>query len=177
MGFFDSFQPEKWAQLGTSLGLTPFRPVESYAPGMCFRRVERTRGFPAQGEAPTFQHWLWGKRRGVDVVVLQYETGSGSSSTTWTACIAPIDPPLYLGLEVSSENFFTRLFGGEDITVGLPEADNKLRIKSYDPARAALLLSPADEAGRNLLHHLVGLTRAFTTVVTDSLAPESTATR
>jgi hypothetical protein len=165
---FDSFRPEKWRELGISLGLRRSRPSEAFAPSMCFRRIERSRGEPAEGEPPHFGHWLWGSRQGLDVVVLQYETGCGSSRTTWTAAIARIDPPLWLGLEVRSEGFIDRVFGEPDVSLGDRAFDDKLRIRSFDPARAALLLSPGDADGRRLLEYLVQAVRVFSTRVTDS---------
>lgn len=168
MGFFDAFKPQNWTALAAALGLAPYKPIQGYSEKMCFRRMDRMRGAPAVGESPSFAHWLWGKHRGADVVVLQYETGSGSSSTTWTAAVARIDPPLGLGLEVGAENFFNRLFGGADVSVGHPESDEKLRIHSLDPQRTAMLLSPADEAGRNLLRYMSNLVHTYTSQVGDS---------
>ena len=168
MGLFDSLRPEKWAALARTLGFSPYRPHRGYDEAMCFRRMERVRGLVATHETPSFQHWLWGVHHGTATVLIQYETGGGSSQTAWTAAIARIDPPLNLGLEVSSENFFNRLFGGRDIAVGDAAADRQLRIHSLDAERTAALLSPADDAGRDLLGHMTSIVGGYTAYVGDS---------
>lgn len=168
MGFFDAFKPEKWGTLAGALQLAPFKPSGPFLQSMCFRHMERARGSSAASMEPSFAHWLWGQRRGVQVVVLQYETGSGSSTTTWTAAIARIDPPLHLGLEVTAENLFSRVFGAADILVGHGDLDSKLRIHAYDAPRAAMLFSAADEEGRRLSEYTAGLVRTYSSRVADS---------
>lgn len=168
MALFDAFSPARWRELAVALGFTPFQPFETYAQTFCFRRMERVRGMHAHAHAPSYTQWLWGKWRGVDAVLLQYDTGSGSNSTTWTAAIARIDPPLWLGLEVLPENILSRVFGGGDISVGHSSYDNALKINAADHARASMLLSPADTHGQQMLNKMVDIFRAYVGRVSDS---------
>lgn len=168
MGIFDSFSPTNWRDLAVALGFTPFQPSETYAQTFCYRRMERVRGMPATSSAPSYSQWLWGKWRGVDAVVLQYDTGSGSNSTTWTAAIVRIDPPLWLGLDITPENIFSRVFGSDDISVGHSSYDNALKINASDHARASMLLSPADAHGQQMLNKMVDIFRAYVGRVSDS---------
>lgn len=168
MGFFDSFSPEKWRQLAVALGFAPFQPIELYAEAMCFRRMQRVRGQRADAAASNYSQWLWGHWRGAEVVVIQYETGSGSNSVTWTSAIARIAPPLWLGLEVSSENVLSRLFGGTDVSLGHTAYDNAFKINAIDRERAVMLLSPADADGMNMLNRMLGVFQAYVGRVTDS---------
>jgi hypothetical protein len=168
MGLFDSFSPEKWRQLAVALGFTPFQPFEPFAQTFCFRRMERVRGMHANASAPSYSQWLWGKWRGVDAVLIQYDTGSGSSSIAWTAAIVRIDPPLWLGLEVVPEDFMSRVFGGGDISVGHSSYDNALKINAFDHGRASMLLSPADAQGQEMLNKILGVFQAYVGRISDS---------
>src|SRR5207244_11305194 len=105
-----------------TLGLLPYAPSAGFALGASFRQLKRRLGVPAP-ETPSFQHWLYGQRRGLEVLVLSYETGGGSSTTTWTGAIARVDPPLFLGLSVNGHGVFDGIFGTPDIKVGHPYAD------------------------------------------------------
>lgn len=173
MGLLDALgfktpQPEAWWELARALRLAPYPPMRPFDEDMCFRRLERARGALDLRSAPSFTHWLCGQHRGVDVAVVQYETGSGSSTITWTSASARVDPPLWLGLNVRRESVLDRIFGGPDIQVGDREADEKLRITSFDPARTAMLLSPMDEDGRRALRYMTTLGDSYAFRIMDS---------
>lgn len=167
MGLFDSAPAYAWATLAKTLGLTAYVPTASYAYGTSFRQMKRALGLPAHGP-PSFQHSLYGTRNGIEVIVLTYDVGSGSSSRTYTGFIARIDPPLFLGLGVRPHGFFENIFGAADLNVGDKEADAKLNITSFDPEQTLALLSPNDAAGRDLLNGTIQLA-SLTPRITDSL--------
>jgi len=173
MGFLDAFgirtlSPAEWWQLGRVLGLSPYAHVRPFEQEMCYRRMERARAALGINAAPTFQHWLSGQHRSTNVTVLQYETGSGSSTTTWTAAVAQIDPPLWLGLSVRREHLLDSVFGGKDIQLGDPAIDDKLRVTSFDAARTTSLLSALDDEVRGALQFMASLTGAYTMDISDS---------
>ena len=168
MGLFSFPDPANWHALGFKLGLAPYAPSAGYCSGVSFRRVKRARGVPA-GAKPCFTHWFHGLRRGCEVFVLQYTTGSGSSTTTWTAALARIDPPLFLGLTIRQHGLLDKIFGGKDIQVGEPTADERLDIDGFDSARIAMLLSPSDIHCREALSRMTALTSQWTLYVGDSV--------
>ncbi|MFH1465748.1 MAG: hypothetical protein ABIO70_15280, partial [Pseudomonadota bacterium] len=78
----------------------------------------------------------WG---GVPVTLALEYQGSGKNRTAYTRATARIQAALPRGLTVSAEGFadrFIKLLGGQDIQVGLPELDQKLRIKADDEGGA-----------------------------------------
>lgn len=173
MGFLDAFglrtpSPAEWWQLGRVLGLSPYAHVHPFAQDMCYRRMDRSRAALGIDAAPSFTHWLSGRHRHTDVTVLQYETGSGSSTTTWTAAVARIDPPLWLGLEVRREHFLDSVFGGKDIQLGDPIIDDRLRVTSFDAARTAMLLPALDGEVRGALQFMTSLTSSYSMSISDS---------
>ncbi len=147
---------EQWAALATALRLSPFEPTASYCYGTSFRQMKRALGVPA-GSPPKFSHWLYGVRNGVEIIVLTFDVGSGSSARTYTGVVARIDPPLFLGLRVSEHNALAQLFGTTDVKFGDPRIDAKLDLSAFDATRAVALLSPHDMAGRALLEHTLKL--------------------
>jgi hypothetical protein len=157
---------QAWVGLAQSLGLTAYQPTASYSYGTSFRQMKRVLGMPARG-ASDFRHWLYGTRNGLEVIVLTFDVGSGSSSMTYTGVIARIDPPLFLGLGVRKHGFLDR-FGSTDLKVGEPAVDDALHITSFDPRQAVTLMSPHDRDGRDLLAETIAL-RNFDPKVTDSL--------
>jgi hypothetical protein len=154
--------------MGRTLGLTAFAPSASFSLGTSFKQLKRTLGVPAPPFDPSFQQWLYGVRRGLEVLVVNYETGSGSSSTTWTGAIARVDPPLFLGLGVSGHPWL-ELFGSPDIRVGHPYADDKLRIEGFDPARITELLAPHVPQGHEILARMVAAENGTSLGVSDSV--------
>lgn len=173
MGLLEAFgirtpSPAEWWQLGRALGLSPHAHVHPFEEEMCYRRMERARATLGLGVAPSFQHWLSGQHRGTNVTVVQYETGSGSSTTTWTAAVAQIDPPLWLGLSVRREHFLDSVFGGKDIQLGDPAVDDRLHVTSFDPARTTMLISALDSEVRGALELMMSVTNAYALSISDS---------
>lgn len=158
--------PHAWANLARALGLTPYEPTAGYGPGVGFRQVLRSLG--AVGKEPSLKHWLHGRRHGVEVVVLNYETGSGSNSTTWTGAIARVDPPLFLGLNVSRQGFLANIFGVSDVRLGDAALDEELYVLGFEPPRVATFLRPDLPHVRDLLVRMVGILRQQELCVSDS---------
>lgn len=143
MGLFDS--AADWRRLGQAFGLRSFQPSAGYAPGVSFLQLKRSLGLPADHEAPSFDHWHYGVHRGVEVIILTYSVGSGSSSTTYTGVMAQIDPPLFLGLDISKRPTLM-LFGPPKLTTGNPYVDDELIVGGFDMARVLAFLGPRDVA-------------------------------
>lgn len=141
---------EKWAELAAALQLAPFEPTIAFAHGTSFRQMKRALGVPARGE-PKFSHWLYGARDGVELIVLTFDVGSGSSQTTHTGVVARIDPPLLLGFGARTHYALDGLFGTEDVKLGYPAIDARIHLTAFDPSRAIAMLSPRDPAGWALL--------------------------
>jgi len=172
MGIFSFLSPTNWRAMGEALQLTAYAPTATYTTGISFRQTLRCRGVPAYGE-PSFREWFHGVRRGVDVLVLSYETGSGSTSTTWTAAIARIDPPLLLGLSIKAQGFLDKLFGASDIQIGEAGADRDLDIRAFHAERIPVLLSPSDPACHDVLLRMRQLASNTALYVGDSLVEVS----
>ncbi|MCB9780265.1 MAG: hypothetical protein H6742_16980 [Alphaproteobacteria bacterium] len=71
----------------------------------------------------------------------------GKSSTTYTVFRAPMDGPIPAGLSITREGFgdaLMKMLGGQDIQIGDPVWDPKLRIKGDDPAAIRALLRTPD---------------------------------
>ena len=86
-----------------------------------------------------------GRHRNRAVRFFNYTTGSGKSSTTWSAVAAALDGAGGFNLELFPENFVTRIataLGLQDIRVGDPTFDQAFIVKSNDPAYAAAALLP-----------------------------------
>jgi hypothetical protein len=145
---------DDWAVLARSLSLVPYRPSAGYGHRASFRQLKRALGAPA-ASPPSVEHWLYGHRGGSEVLVVVYSTGSGKNRTTWTACVTRIDPPLLLGVDVSSQSALFGLFGGSDIQLGLPNVDGALELHAADPQRLRQLLWPTDATGQHLLATLM----------------------
>ncbi|HEY1956758.1 MAG TPA: hypothetical protein VGH28_14160 [Polyangiaceae bacterium] len=138
-----------WRFLAAALDLTPYQPTATYAYGASFRQVKRALGVRA--DASSFQHYLYGTRNGVEIIVHTFDVGSGSTSTTYTGVLARVDPPLFLGLGLRAKGFFERVFGTARIRLGDAAVDDALYVDAHDPGRVASLLSLADERGREIV--------------------------
>ena len=74
----------------------------------------------------------WG---GVPVTLAVEYVGSGNHRKAYTRATARIQAALPRGLTVTAENLadkLVKLLGGQDVQAGLPEVDQKLRIKAED---------------------------------------------
>ena len=86
-----------------------------------------------------------GGHRNRAVRFFNYTTGSGKSSTTWSAVAAAVGGAGGFSLELFPENFLTRIataLGLQDIRVGDPAFDQAFIVRSNDPAYAAAALLP-----------------------------------
>ena len=86
-----------------------------------------------------------GGHRNRAVRFFNYTTGSGKSSTTWSAVAASVGGAGGFSLELFPENFLTRIataLGLQDIRVGDPAFDQAFIVRSNDPAYAAAALLP-----------------------------------
>lgn len=148
------FSADDWATLASALGLTPFVPTAGYTRGMCFPQVRRTMGAPHPPK-PSYAHRLGGTWKGVPVVVLTYDQGSGSNQTTYTGVLAEVDPPVFLGLSVESHGPLDGLFGRSDIVLGDPSVDDRLAIGGFSAAAVRQFFRGTEEgriAVGRLLH-------------------------
>ncbi len=76
-------------------------------------------------------------------ITLEYR-GSGNSRQAYTKATAQFGAQLPLGMKLGKEGFGTslaKLFGGQDIQIGIPAMDDALRIQGRDPADIARFLS------------------------------------
>ncbi len=169
MGLFDA---DDWGFLAKELRLSPYLATAGYAQGMGFRQLRRTFGAPAP-EKPSYAHRLYGRWRGVEVVVLSYDVGSGSTQTTYTGVVARVDPPLFLGLELKAKPFLHGIFGSDGVALGSPALDKELVVQGFDPRTIRAFFSPGDPSTAALLD---GIVRAAPTglMVTDSAVDVST---
>ena len=106
--------------------------------GLELRRSEPKLGFEPP---PT----VAGRHRDRTVRFFTYTTGSGKSSTTWSAVAAAVGGAGGFSLELFPENFLTRIataLGLQDIRVGDPAFDQAFIVRSNDPAYAAAALLP-----------------------------------
>lgn len=161
--------PVEWLLLARALGYEPHAPVAGYGTLASFRHLKRAMG-PRSTAAPSFATWLYGVRGGVEGIVLHYATGSGRSRRTWTAAIARLDPPLFIGASICAEAWLSDLFGGADVQLGVPAFDAELRLGALDPQRLRALLWPHDAEGTQLLQALVRGTRAGMHVTDSTVA-------
>ena len=144
-----------WRALAANLALTPYQPTARFEFGASFRQVKRALGVRA--DASSFQHYLYGTRNGVEIVVHTFDVGSGSSATTYTGVLARVDPPLFLGLGLRARGFFERVFGTPRVTLGDRHVDDALYLDANDPTRAAEMFSLGDPAGQHLVRRAMGL--------------------
>lgn len=160
------FSADDWATLASALGLTPFAPTAGYTRGMCFPQVRRTMGTPHPPK-PSYAHRLGGMWKGVPVVVLTFDEGSGSNQTTYTGVLAEVDPPLLMGLSVTPHGPLDGLFGRSDIVLGDPSIDDRLAIGGFSAAAVRQFFRGTDE-GRIAVGRLLRAVR-YSPYVSDSV--------
>ena len=100
--------------------------------------------FPASGWLNQYQSSVGGTLRGKTVQIFNYTTGSGKSSTTWSAMKAQLAAPSPLSFTLKKQGFTTKiaeLFGAHEITVGDAEFDQAWFVQTNQPEfmRAALI--------------------------------------
>ncbi len=78
---------------------------------------------------------MTGRYRGLPVAIRVEVHGYGRNRKHYTRFLAGYRQPVPSGLAVDKEGFgakVAKFFGGQDIDLGLPEADRRLRIKGHD---------------------------------------------
>lgn len=86
---------------------------------------------------------LEGRFRDLNVTLQVEVHGSGKHRKTFTRAVARFPGPMPRGLNITSEGFTDRLaklVGGQDIQIGYPELDRKLRIQGEDEAAVRILM-------------------------------------
>src|SRR5690349_2822692 len=139
MGLFNNEQ--EWRQLGAAFGLQPFKPTASFWINASFRQMKRALGVPAASHAPSFDEWHYGKWNDREVLLVNYTVSEGSSQTTYTAVVARVDPPLFLGLRIGAKPVFELFPDKAPILTGYPNVDERLRIMGFDPHRVIAFLA------------------------------------
>ncbi|HOX18600.1 MAG TPA: hypothetical protein PKW82_09105 [Spirochaetales bacterium] len=95
--------------------------------------LDKAAGMRVQGELSGVRAAVWLETR-----------SSGKSSSTWTVARAYLPAPLPFALRLTREGAMTRLgktlFGLQDLELGDPDFDPKVRVKTADPAQARLAL-------------------------------------
>ena len=151
MGLFDA---DDWGRLAATLGLTPYAVSTGYARGMGFRSLRRSLAVLKSNAEPSYNHWLSGAWKGTEVMVLVYVVGSGKNRRNYTAVIARIDPPLFLGATIRTQGFLDDLFSAPDILLGDPLTDGQLNIQGFDAQRVREFFRGDDAEAQNALAHL-----------------------
>ncbi len=139
--FYLFSDPSEWRTLGNALGLAPYQATAGYSRAGTFRHMKRALGLPAAAHPPSFNDWLYGRWRDVEVLLGIYCVGSGRNRSWYTAVSARIDPPLFLGLGVYDKPFL-ELFHDPPFLTGIPLLDQNLRISAFDTRRALRFLNP-----------------------------------
>jgi hypothetical protein len=146
-----------WAKLSHVLGLVPYERTASYSHGASFKQVKRSLAAPRTNQ-PSFAHYLYGVRNGVELVVRTYDEGSGSSQTTYTGVLARIDPPLFLGLGIARRGAIERLFKTPTMVLS-NETAAALNVTGFDEARIRELFANDDPSSAQVLAELVNLSQ------------------
>jgi hypothetical protein len=160
-----------WRSLAGLFNLTPHRSIASYSPGINFRRLKRALGFPSAHLPPSFDDWHHGRWNGIEVLILTYTQGSGSSQTTYTGVIARVDPPLFLGIAIRAKPIL-ELFAPTPFQTGDAFVDQHLRISGFDKRRVTDFLALGTLEGRDFITRVVRNVEQL--AITDSLVCFST---
>ena len=152
MAFFN--EADEWRALGASFGLVPYRPTASYDSCPHFRQLKRALGVPAQDHAPSFDDWFTGRWNGVEVMLLAHTVQAGSNTQNYTISTARIDPPLFLGLNITAKPVFELFAPRPPVVTGNAFVDEKLRIAGYDHARVIRFLALDTADGFGFIQHV-----------------------
>jgi hypothetical protein len=134
-----------WLTAARALGLQ-LHEGGSFVSGASFLRLKRSMGRPV-GEVPNTRQWMHGmwpiphtsERK--EVLVLVDVRSVGSSTYIETHTLARVTPPLFYGLSLGSQNWFTRSFQARQGT-GDPRFDDAFRFDALDPGRSRQLFIP-----------------------------------
>ncbi len=91
----------------------------------------------------------------VEVFVLVDVVSAGSSTTTYTHTIAVIDPPLFLGLEITRPGWLARKLHPPRHPFGDPKLDDVLRLDARLAPRATVLFTSRGGPAANLADYLL----------------------
>lgn len=110
-------------------------------------------GAPVGALEARYTDWMYGHRRGAEVIVRVLRIPHG----TETVAIARIDPPLFLGLRLMPRDDGESIVGVTGHRVGYAPMDAAFRVESHAMDRTAGFLKPRRLDGRDLAHELVML--------------------
>jgi hypothetical protein len=101
-----------------------------------WQKFANQHGLIFSGESFLEDPQIQGEYRNIEVTIAKESHGSGKSRQDYTHYQAHLDSTLMPeDLEISAEGFidiFSKMFGGQDIQVGIPHVDQALRIKGQD---------------------------------------------
>src|SRR5581483_485930 len=142
-----------WIRCAVELGLELHRPAVLCPPRSSFKRLKRAMGMPIGTLEALYTDWMYGVRRGTEVIVRAMRTPRGYE----TVVAARIDPPLFLGLRLLERVDVDAMLGVKGHGTGYAPMDAVFRVESHDPARTAALFRPRRLDGRDLAQQLVFL--------------------
>ena len=111
-------------------------------------------GVPVGSLEAQYTDWMFGVRRGAEVLTRVLRTPRGGAETV--VC-ARIDPPLFFGLRLLERIDVDAMLGVKGHGTGYAPIDAVFRVESHDPARTAALFRPRRLDGRDLAQQIVFL--------------------
>ncbi len=150
-----------WGSLGAAVGLSARRVTAVYREGDTFAQLASRLG--SISPESTLNDSLYGAVDGSSAIVCSHSTSAklGDEANTsrgiarWTNVLVELCPGLDMGADVRREGLMSRVFGGSDVQIGVPEVDRALRINAHDPEMMRRLLADESEDDRALLSSLV----------------------
>lgn len=133
------------------LGLAPFEPLVGYEADAPFGRLKRALG--PRIESPAIGCWLRGEHAGATVLVVPHHHDGGTGWELRTACIAAIDPPLFLNMELHEQLLLDPRdpLGRNDVRIGEAVFDGAVHASAPDHQRLTWFLAPWRPDSRHLL--------------------------
>lgn len=137
--------------LAGPLGLLPCEPLVGYDADAPFGRLVRSLG-PRLPDTLAGA-WLQGEQGGTPVLVVPHQHDGGFGWEAWTAFVAAIDPPLFLGLEMHEQRLLDLRdpLQSSDVTIGAPGFDGSVHVSAPDHQRLTWFLAPWRPDSRALL--------------------------
>jgi hypothetical protein len=133
------------------LGLELHRPPVVCPPRASFKRLKRAMGAPIGALGATYTDWMYGHRRGSEVIVRVLRAQHGVETST----AVRIDPPLFLGLRLLVREQADAMMGVSGHGVGYPPIDAAFRVESHSLSRTAEFLRPRRLDGHDLAQQIV----------------------